>query len=149
MQSRWYENYVVCALERFASFGNRTALTQHNRSLSYAQARQLVLDIAARLRAHGVRPGDVVGVFMGHHIEAPLLQLALHLVGVRSVWIDVTANRHEVDQYLRLTTLDVLVHDTRAVAESGAALGGRLGVRTLCLGPDLLDGESDGSIPVA
>jgi fatty-acyl-CoA synthase len=148
-QSTWYPNYVLCALERFASFGGRTALTQHNRTLSYTQARQLVLDIAARLRGHGVRPGDVVGVFMGHQIEAPLLQLALHLVGVRSVWIDVTANRHEVDQYLRLTPLDVLVHDTRAVAESGAVLGRRLGVRTLCLGPDLLDGAPADRTPVA
>jgi acyl-CoA synthetase (AMP-forming)/AMP-acid ligase II len=125
----------LCALERFASFGSRTALTQRNRRLNYTQARQVVLDIADRLRAEDVRPGDVVGVFSGLQIESPLLQLALHLVGVRSVWIDVTAMPSEVDQYLKLSALDALVYDTRGVAESGAALGRRLGVRMLCLGP--------------
>ncbi|HEY3611575.1 MAG TPA: AMP-binding protein [Pseudonocardiaceae bacterium] len=155
MESRsWYPNYVLCALARFASFGHRTALTQQNRTLSYLQARRLVLDIADRLRAAGVRPGSVVGVFVGHRIESPLLQLALHLVGVRSVWIDVTANPHEVDQYLGLVPLDVLVYDARTVAEPGAALGGRLGVRMLCLGPDgagpdLLESTAAEPTPVA
>jgi acyl-CoA synthetase (AMP-forming)/AMP-acid ligase II len=134
-QSPWYPNYVLCALDRFASFGSRTALTQQNRVLNYTQARQLVLDLADRLRSQGVRPGDVVGVFMGLQIESPLLQLALHLVGVRSVWIDITAMPNEVDQYLKLAPLDLLVYDPRTVAEAGAALGRRLGVRMLCVGP--------------
>jgi acyl-CoA synthetase (AMP-forming)/AMP-acid ligase II len=73
---------------------------------------------------------------MGHQIEAPLLQLALHLVGVRSVWIDITAMPHETEQYLRLAPPDVLIYDARTVAESGGALGRRLGARMLCLGPD-------------
>jgi len=144
IQSPWYPNYVVCALERFATFGSRTALTQQNRSLTYTEARQLVLDLAARLRALDVRSGSVVGVFMGLRIESPLLQLALHLVGARSVWVDVTAMPNEVDQYLKLAPPDVLIYDTVTTAESGAALGRRLGARVLCLGPggdgpDLLD----------
>jgi fatty-acyl-CoA synthase len=144
VESQWYPNYVVCALERFATFGSRTALTQQNRSLTYTEARQLVLDLAARLRALDVRSGSVVGVFMGLRIESPLLQLALHLVGARSVWVDVTAMPNEVDQYLKLAPPDVLIYDTLTTAESGAALGRRLGARVLCLGPggdgpDLLD----------
>jgi len=97
VESQWYPNYVVCALERFATFGSRTALTQQNRSLTYTEARQLVLDLAARLRALDVRSGSVVGVFMGLRIESPLLQLALHLVGARSVWVDVTVDRLTAD----------------------------------------------------
>jgi fatty-acyl-CoA synthase len=85
-QSPWYPNYVLCALERFAAFDDRTALTQQGRALNYTQARQLVLDLADRLRANGIDAGDMVGVYMGHQVEAPLLQLAMHLVGVRSVW---------------------------------------------------------------
>jgi fatty-acyl-CoA synthase len=144
IRSPWYPNYVLCALERFATFGSRTALTQQNRSVTYTEARQLVLDIADRLRALDVRPGSVVGVFMGLRIESPLLQLALHLVGARSVWVDVTAMPNEVDQYLKLAPPDVLIYDTVTVAEAGAALGRRLGARVLCLGPggdgpDLLD----------
>jgi fatty-acyl-CoA synthase len=135
-QSPWYPNYVSRALERFADFGARTALIQHDRTLNYTQARQLVLDLADRLRGEGIRPGSVVGVFMGHQIEAPLLQLALHLVDVRSVWVDITAMPSEVDEYLKLTPPDVLIYDARTVAESGAALGARLGVPMLCLGPD-------------
>ncbi|HEY3609977.1 MAG TPA: AMP-binding protein [Pseudonocardiaceae bacterium] len=154
-QSPWYPNYVLCALARFASFGSRTALTQQNRELNYTQARQLVLDLADRLRTTGVRPGDVVGVFMGLQIESPLLQLALHLVGVRSVWIDITAMPNEIDQYLKVASVDVLIYDARTVAEPGAALGRRLGVPVLCLGPDgagpdlLAPGPTVDQVPVA
>ena len=140
-QSPWYPNYVVCALERFASFDSRTALTQRGRTLTYREARALVLDMAARLRGHGVRPDSVVGVLVGHQIENPLLQLALHLVGVRSVWIDINAHPDEVDQYLGVTPLDSLVYDVSA-AEAGVELGRRLGVPALCLESDLLRGES-------
>ena len=147
-QSFWYPNYVLRALERFAEFDDRIALVQQDRTLNYRQARQWVLDVAGRLRGEGVQPGSVVGVFMGHQVEAPLLQLALHLVGVRSVWIDITAMPGEVDQYLKLAPPDLLLYDARFVASAGAALGARLGVPMLCLGadgdgPDILgDGPS-------
>ena len=81
-----------------------------------------MLDIADRLRAEGVRPDSVVGAFSGVQIESPLLQLELHLVGVRSVSIDVTAMPSEVDQYLKLSALDFLVYDTRSVAGEGPDL---------------------------
>lgn len=130
-------NYVLRALELFAGYGDREALVGWGRRFTYTDVRTMVLDLAAGLREHGVRPGMTVGVLVTHPPEAPMLQLALHLAGCRAAWIAPGCAQRELDDYLALIQPDVLLYDTRkAAADRGRQLSESLGVPVLCLGPD-------------
>jgi fatty-acyl-CoA synthase len=130
--------YVLRLLELFAEFGDRDAIVGigWDGRFSYARARATVLDLAARLRADGYRPGMTVAVVVAHPPEAPLLQFALHLLGCRTAWIQSDLPRRDIDFYLAQARPDRLIYDTRTRhAKVGAALAEALGVAVHCLGP--------------
>ncbi len=106
-------NYVHEALELFAGFGDREALVGGGRRLTYPQVAARVRGLAAALRRHGVRPGAAVLVMLGNTVEGPLLQLALHLLGCRSMWIAPVTSRREVDEFVALSAPEAFVHDPR------------------------------------
>ncbi|MFE9655109.1 class I adenylate-forming enzyme family protein [Micromonospora sp. NPDC006431] len=145
-------NYVHEALELFARFGDREALVggsstapgrarrQTRRAgvvarLTYPEVAAEVRGLAGALLRHGVRPGDAVLVMLGNPVEGPLLQLALHLLGCRSMWIAPVTSRREVDEFVALARPDAFVHDPRDPAGAEIAAG-LAGVPVLCLGPD-------------
>ncbi|WDZ83010.1 class I adenylate-forming enzyme family protein [Micromonospora cathayae] len=135
-------SYVSDALALFTGFGDREALVGGGRRLTYCEVAAEVRALAARLLRHGVRPGAAVLVMAGNVVEAPLLQLALHLLGCRSMWVAPVTSRREIDQFVRLARPDVFVYDARRPDGLGAELAGALpGVPVLCLGagdgPDL------------
>lgn len=151
-QSPSQPNYVLRALDRFAEYGDREAIVGRGRRLTYADLAAGVLSVAATLRANGVRSGTAVAVLVAHPPEAPILQLAMHLIGSRSVWVDPAALRREMDDYLRLTSPEVLIYDPSTHEEQGPQLGARLGVPLLCLGaggqgPNLLAPRPDAPGP--
>jgi fatty-acyl-CoA synthase len=141
-------NYVLRALELFAEYGDREALVRRERRLTYADLGTAIIDLAATLHHHGVRSGMAVVVLVDRPLEAPILQLALHALGVRTVWIDVDALRRDLGEYLRLVRPDALVYDARTEDELGRRLATKLAVPVLCLGqdglgPDILAPHSD------
>ncbi|MFE9202285.1 class I adenylate-forming enzyme family protein [Micromonospora sp. NPDC007230] len=127
-------NYVHEALELFARFGDREALVGGNRRLTYPEVAAEVRGLAGALLRHGVRPGDAVLVMLGNPVEGPLLQLALHLLGCRSMWIAPVTSRREVDEFVALARPDAFVHDPRDPVGAEIAAG-LAGVPVLCLGP--------------
>ncbi|MFK4244077.1 class I adenylate-forming enzyme family protein [Micromonospora chokoriensis] len=135
--------YVDRALDLFAGFGDREALVGGGRRLSYTEAAALVRSMAATLARHGVRPGAAVLVTVANAVEGPLLQLALHLIGCRTMWVAPVTSRREVDEFIRLARPDALVYDARDPAGLGPALAAALpGTPVCCLGgggagPDL------------
>ncbi|MGW3890695.1 AMP-binding protein [Micromonospora chokoriensis] len=135
--------YVDTALDLFAGFGDREALVGGGRRLSYTEAAALVRSMAATLARHGVRPGAAVLVTVANAVEGPLLQLALHLIGCRTMWVAPVTSRREVDEFIRLARPDALVYDARDPASLGPALAAALpGTPVCCLGgggagPDL------------
>lgn len=129
-------SYVQRALELFAEFGDREALVGEGQRLTYADLRARVRRLAATLRRHGVRPGDGVLVVLGNPVEAPLVQLALHLLGCRTMWVAPVTSRREVDDFARLSRPDALLYDARDPANVGPDLAAGLpGVPVFCLGP--------------
>lgn len=129
-------NYVHEALELFAGFGDREALVGGGRRLTYLQVAAEVRGLAGALRRHGVRPGDAVLVMLGNTVEAPLLQLALHLLGCRTMWVAPVTSRREVDEFVALARPDAFVFDPRDPDSLGAEIAAGLsGVPVLCLGP--------------
>jgi len=129
-----YPTYVHRALELFAEYGEREALIRRDRRLSYADLRQSVLELAAVLREHGIGSGTAVLILVARPFEAPALQLALHLLGARSIWIDLGALRRDLPEYVRLTGPEVLIYDARTHDELGRELAGKLDLPALCLG---------------
>ncbi|MFG1779833.1 AMP-binding protein [Micromonospora sp. NPDC049048] len=128
--------YVHRALELFAGFGDREALVGNGHRLSYAEAVARVRGLAATLHGHGVRPGDAVLLALGNPVEGPLVQLALHLLGCRTMWIAPVTSRREVDEFVRLARPDAFVYDARDPAGLGPELAAGLpGVPVFCLGP--------------
>ena len=95
-------SYVHRALELFAGFGDREALVGGGRRLTYTDVAAEVRATAGALTRHGVRPGDAVLVMLGNPVEGPLLQLALHLLGCRTMWIAPVTSRREVDEFVAL-----------------------------------------------
>jgi acyl-CoA synthetase (AMP-forming)/AMP-acid ligase II len=140
-------NYVLRALELFAEYGEREALVRHERRLTYAEFRSSILHLAETLHAHGVRAGMAVAVLVDRPLEAPILQLALHLLGTRTVWIDPGALHRDLGEYLRLVRPEILVHDARMASPYGRRVAAQLAVPVLCLGsgglgPDVLAHEA-------
>ncbi|SCF14815.1 AMP-binding protein [Micromonospora chokoriensis] len=135
--------YVDRALDLFADFGDREALVGGGRRLTYVEAAALVRTMAATLTRHGVRPGAAVLVTVANAVEGPLLQLALHLIGCRTMWVAPVTSRREVDEFISLARPDALVYDARDPGSLGPALAAALpGTPVCCLGaggagPDL------------
>ncbi|MFG1803597.1 AMP-binding protein [Micromonospora carbonacea] len=128
--------YVHEALELFEGFGDREALVGGGRRLTYLDVAAQVRGMAAALTRGGVRPGDAVLVMLGNAVEGPLLQLALHLLGCRTMWVAPVTSRREVDDFVRLSRPEAFVYDAR----DGDGLGPRIaadltGVPVFCLGP--------------
>jgi fatty-acyl-CoA synthase len=136
-------SYVVTALGLFARYGETEAIVAGGQRLTFAQLRAQVLDLAATLQDRGVGPDTGVLVLAGNTLELPALQLALHLVGARTMWIAPIAGRREIEAFARLSEADVFVYDARTKAVVGERLAVSLGVPVHCLGegglgPDLL-----------
>ncbi|MFI2647922.1 class I adenylate-forming enzyme family protein [Micromonospora fulviviridis] len=127
-------NYVHEALDLFAGFGDREALVGGGRRLTYPEVAAEVRGLAGALLRHGVRPGAAVLVMLGNTLEGPLLQLALHLLGCRSMWVAPVTSRREVDEFVALAGPDAFVHDPRDPLGARIAAG-LTGVPVLCLGP--------------
>ncbi|MGV9764680.1 class I adenylate-forming enzyme family protein [Micromonospora tulbaghiae] len=127
-------NYVHEALELFAGFGDREALVGGGRRLTYPRVAAQVRGLAAVLHHHGVRPGAAVLVMLGNTIDGPLLQLALHLLGCRSMWVAPVTSRREVDEFVALSAPEAFVYDPRD-AQAVDVAAGLSGVPVLCLGP--------------
>ena len=105
-------NYVTQTLELFESFGEHEAIVQAERRLSYTELRAMVLELAASLRDHGVRPGMGVALLVGNRPESVALQFALHLIGCRTVWIATAyAPPREQAEFVELADVDALVFD--------------------------------------
>src|SRR6266508_3625225 len=115
-------NYVLRALELFAGYGGREALVRRDRRFTYARLRTAIMDLATSMHERGVRPGMAVAVLVERPMEAPILQLALHALGARSVWIDLDGLRRDLGEYLRLVRPEVLVYDARTQHPLGREL---------------------------
>lgn len=130
-------NYVHGALALFDSIADREALVGSGRRLTYGQVRQAVLAMSAQLRDHGVQPGSAVLVMAANVVEGPILQLSLHLLGCRSMWIAPVTAPREILEFAQLTKPDVFLYDSRNTAAMGCQVSASLpDVPVLCLGPD-------------
>jgi acyl-CoA synthetase (AMP-forming)/AMP-acid ligase II len=125
------------ALALFSTIGEREAIVGDDRRITFEQLRQSILDMTARLRDYGVRPGSAVLVMVANAVEAPILQLSLHLLGCRSMWIAPVTSRREIAEFVQLAAPEVFIYDSMRAGESGRQISASLdSVPVFCLGPD-------------
>ncbi|SNS43110.1 amino acid adenylation domain-containing protein [Actinomadura meyerae] len=100
---------VVTRVERFAAERDRPAVTDGDRTLSYAELAAEARRLAALLEAEGVEPGTVVGVGGGRRAEVIAAFLAIELVGALYVPADETWPAGRVRDVLGQAGASVLV----------------------------------------
>lgn len=148
MANRPQPGYVHQALALFAEFGERDAIVAGARRLTYADVHAQVYGFATALLRRGIRPGAAVLVSLGNPLEGPLLQLALHLLGCRTMWIAPVTSRREIKEFVELARPDALLYDTRDPANIGAELAAGLSDRpVLRLGVDLVAVPAAADLP--
>ncbi|MEO6701658.1 MAG: AMP-binding protein, partial [Jatrophihabitantaceae bacterium] len=130
-------SYLHGALDLFSSIAEREAIVGDDRRVTFGQLREAILDMTAQLRDYGVRPGSAVLVMVANAVEAPILQLSLHLLGCRSMWVAPVTSRREIAEFVQLAAPDAFVYDSRRADELGRQISASLtGVPVFCLGPD-------------
>jgi fatty-acyl-CoA synthase len=129
-------SYVHGALELFEELADLEAVVSGRRRMTYGELRHAVVELAASLFDHGVRPGCAVLVTMTNSIEGLILQLSLHLLGCRSMWIASVTARREIMNFAELAKPDVFVYDARTASGVGREISAALaGIPVLCIGP--------------
>ncbi|WP_223165295.1 class I adenylate-forming enzyme family protein [Lentzea indica] len=103
--------YVDLVLQRLSTDGEREALIGGDTRLTRAQARDLLFRLADGLAQRGVRPGDGVAVFVGNTPEAVLLNLAVHLLGCRLVFVPPEPGRSELEALISKAEVAAVVVD--------------------------------------
>ena len=150
------DNYVLAALDLFARYGDAEAIVQGGRRLSYTEVANLTRSLAAALLEAGVEQGAGVAVLVSDCPEAASLQLALHLLGCRTVWIVPYAPRRDQLAYLELAKPEALIYSPASERLSGLAaevIQRDPGIKVLSMGEseqhqNLFAGARDGSAEI-
>ncbi|MEC7724371.1 MAG: class I adenylate-forming enzyme family protein, partial [Planctomycetota bacterium] len=97
----------------------QVALTQGSRQLSYAEARDRALALAADLRSYGVQPGDRVGCLMHNDIDHWIAYFGLAAAGAVLVSINTRLTDGEQREILEHSGARWLVHDDDHALRAG------------------------------
>ncbi|MEV0255363.1 AMP-binding protein [Streptomyces sp. NPDC050732] len=79
--------YVDRILEHWHEDEGAEALVQGERRLTRGEARRRLFGLGHALRRQGLSPGDGVGLFLANRVDSVLVQLAVHLIGCRVVFL--------------------------------------------------------------
>ncbi|MGA4847330.1 class I adenylate-forming enzyme family protein [Streptomyces sp. G5(2025)] len=81
------QTYVDRILEHWHQDEDAEALVQGARRLTRGEARRRMFRLGHALRRQGLVPGDGVGLFLANRVDSVLVQLAVHLIGCRVVFL--------------------------------------------------------------
>lgn len=105
------ENYTVPVLEKLKSKGPADAIIAGARRMSGDEAVDTVLRFAATLRRSGLGAGDGVALFVANSPEAVLLQLAIHFIGCRMVFVPPEPGDRELEALIQRADVKALLFD--------------------------------------
>ncbi|WP_112261308.1 class I adenylate-forming enzyme family protein [Lentzea terrae] len=103
--------YVDLALDRLSTDGDREALIGGDTRLTRSQARDLLFRLADGLVQRGIKPGDGVAVYVGNTPEAVLLNVAVHLLGGRLVFVPPEPGPGELRAFIDRAEVSAVVVD--------------------------------------
>ncbi|MGW2816007.1 class I adenylate-forming enzyme family protein [Streptomyces sp. NPDC001415] len=79
--------YVDHILEHWHKDEDAETLVQGAQRLTRVEARRRLFRLGQALRRQGLAPGDGVGLFLANRVDSVLVQLAVHLIGCRVVFL--------------------------------------------------------------
>ncbi|MFE2373715.1 class I adenylate-forming enzyme family protein [Streptomyces sp. NPDC059398] len=79
--------YLDHILEQWHKDEDAEALVQGAQRLTRKDARERLFRLGHALRSQGLAPGDGVGLFLANRVDSVLVQLAVHLIGCRVVFL--------------------------------------------------------------
>lgn len=79
--------YLDRILEHWHEDEDAEALVQGAQRLTRGEARRRLFRLGHALRGQGLAPGDGVGLFLANRVDSVLVQLAVHLIGCRVVFL--------------------------------------------------------------
>ncbi|WP_433859780.1 class I adenylate-forming enzyme family protein [Streptomyces kronopolitis] len=128
--------YVDRILEHWNKDEDTEALVQGTQRLTRGEARRRLFRLGHALREQGLTPGDGVGLFLANRVDSVLVQLAVHLIGCRVVFLPPEPGPGELAALVEQSRARAVVTDP-LFAERAADAAGR-SVHTpalLSLGP--------------
>ncbi|HEU4421663.1 MAG TPA: AMP-binding protein [Pilimelia sp.] len=139
-------NYVRRALESFAEWGDLEALvTVDGRRFTFTELRARVLDTAAALWHHGIRPGMTIPLLVANSAESLFIQFGAHMLGCRTVFLSHFSPRVFLRDVLSYVGAGAFIYEADKTGEMGRELAlAAPQVPVFCigaggLGPDLVD----------
>ncbi|MEU6761839.1 AMP-binding protein [Streptomyces sp. NPDC046853] len=116
--------YVDHVLEHWHQDEDAEALVQGTQRLTRGEARRRLFRLGHALRAQGLEPGDGVGLFLANRVDSVLVQLAVHLIGCRVVFLPPEPGPGELAALVEQSRVRAVVTDP-LFAERAADAAGR------------------------
>ncbi|MGV9884977.1 class I adenylate-forming enzyme family protein [Streptomyces sp. NPDC003006] len=116
--------YVDRILEHWHKDEDAEALVQGDRRLTRGEARRRLFRLGHALRGQGLAPGDGVGLFLANRVDSVLVQLAVHLIGCRVVFLPPEPGPGELAALVEQSRARAVVTDP-LFAERAADAAGR------------------------
>jgi fatty-acyl-CoA synthase len=137
------DNYAVVIVRRLSAHGSGDAIVAGERRVSGGEAAAAVLRFAAALRGSGLTAGDGVALFVANSPEVVLLQLAVHFIGCRLVFVPPEPGNGELEALIERAEVGMLLFDpvfeerTRQITER-ISIPRVLSVGSSSIAPDFL-----------
>ncbi|WP_406481276.1 class I adenylate-forming enzyme family protein [Streptomyces platensis] len=116
--------YVDRILEHWNKDEDAEALVQGTQRLTRGEARRQLFRLGHALRGQGLAPGDGVGLFLANRVDSVLVQLAVHLIGCRVVFLPPEPGPGELAALVEQSRARAVVTDP-LFAERAADAAGR------------------------
>lgn len=118
--SRTYLDHV---LEHWNRDEDAEALVQGAQRLTRGEARRRLFSLGHALRRQGLAPGDGVGLFLANRVDSVLVQLAVHLIGCRVVFLPPEPGPGELAALVEQSKARAVVTDPVFAARAADAAG--------------------------
>ncbi|MFI6088600.1 class I adenylate-forming enzyme family protein [Streptomyces sp. NPDC051218] len=115
--------YVDRILEHWNKDEDAEALVQGSRRLTRGEARRQLFQLGHALRRQGLEPGDGVGLFLANRVDSVLVQLAVHLIGCRVVFLPPEPGPGELAALVEQSRARVVVTDPLFALRAADAAG--------------------------
>ncbi|MEV2253405.1 AMP-binding protein [Streptomyces sp. NPDC050147] len=116
--------YLDRILEHWHEDEDAEALVQGTQRLTRGEARRRLFRLGHALRGQGLAPGDGVGLFLANRVDSVLVQLAVHLIGCRVVFLPPEPGPGELAALVEQSRARAVVTDP-LFAERAADAAGR------------------------
>ncbi|WP_234386668.1 class I adenylate-forming enzyme family protein [Streptomyces sp. ERV7] len=115
--------YLDHILEHWHQDEDAEALVQGAQRLTRGEARRRLFSLGHALRRQGLAPGDGVGLFLANRVDSVLVQLAVHLIGCRVVFLPPEPGPGELAALVEQSKARAVVTDPVFAARAADAAG--------------------------